>query len=58
MSNWTIEYDNDTGPGDESFDEWWTVTDGRREFTCKNEDDANFLMRLLMKASEADLPNN
>jgi len=27
---WRVEYDNDTGPDDEGFDEWWTVYDGER----------------------------
>lgn len=43
---WTIEYDNDTGPGDDAFNEWWNVTDGRwRTFRCNSEDDAAFLIR-------------
>lgn len=34
---WRIEYDNDTGPSDEGFWEWWTVTDGTRSFKCDTE---------------------
>lgn len=44
---WAIEYDNDTGPNDEDFAEWWTISNGKRSFTCKNEDDAEWLCDLL-----------
>lgn len=44
---WKIEYDNDTGPGDEGFWEWWTVTDGTRSFKCNSEDDAKWLAETL-----------
>lgn len=44
---WKIQYDNDTGPDDESFLEWWTVTDGEKTFDCSNEDDAKWLCELL-----------
>lgn len=37
MDKWTIEYDNDTGPNDEGFWEWWTVTDGKRRFDCDDQ---------------------
>lgn len=48
MNNtWKIEYDNDTGPGDERFWEWWTVTNGTRSFKCDNEADAKWLAELL-----------
>jgi hypothetical protein len=40
---WKIEYDNDTGPGDEGFWEWWTVTDGERHFQCDDQSDAEWL---------------
>lgn len=42
-SIWTIEYDNDTGPDDDGFAEWWIVTDGERSFTCRKEFDAKWL---------------
>jgi len=45
--NWTIEYDNDTGPRDDSFFESWTVTNGTRYFKCTDEDDAKWLAELL-----------
>jgi len=47
MNKWKIEYDNDTGPGDEGFWEWWTVTDGTRSFKCNFEDDAKWLAETL-----------
>ena len=54
-----IEYDNDTGPDDEGFWEWWTVTDGERAYKCDVEADAKYLaLRLncydeLVKALQA-----
>lgn len=44
---WTIEYGNDTGPGDDFFHEWWTVTNGEKSFKCESEDDAEWLSKLL-----------
>lgn len=40
---WRITYDNDTGPCDESFCEWWCVTNGERYFEIHDEADANWL---------------
>jgi hypothetical protein len=40
---WTIEYDNDSGPGDEGFWQWWTVTDGARRFKTDSQEDAEWL---------------
>lgn len=31
-SKWRMEYDNDTGPTDGGFCEWWDVTDGDKVF--------------------------
>ena len=33
---WKVDYDNDTGPLDEFFVEWWTVSNGTRTFKCDN----------------------
>lgn len=46
---WTIEYDNDTGPSDEGYLEWWTVTNGSKSFKCDSESDAEWLCELLNK---------
>lgn len=46
---WTIEYDNDTGAGDEGFWEWWTVSKAETSFRCYNNLDAIFLCNLLNK---------
>lgn len=43
----TIEYNNDTGPGDEGFAEWWTVAYGDRSFKCNSEADAQWLETVL-----------
>lgn len=47
MNKWKIEYGNDTGPSDESFWEWWTVTDGEKSFKCDDQADAKWLCDLL-----------
>lgn len=44
---WEIEYDNDTGPSDEGFLEWWTVSDGARSFKCGSKEDAEWLCDML-----------
>lgn len=44
---WTIEYDNDTGSGDEAFWQWWTVTDGNLRFKCDAKEDAEWLAKRL-----------
>uniref|UniRef100_A0A6M3LMS5 Uncharacterized protein n=1 Tax=viral metagenome TaxID=1070528 RepID=A0A6M3LMS5_9ZZZZ len=49
---WMIEYDNDTGPGDESFSEWWDVTNGSRSFRADSFDDAMWLCEILNLAEE------
>lgn len=43
----TIEYDNDTGPGDEGFEEWWTVKFADKSFRCNSEQDAIWLAGIL-----------
>lgn len=47
MSGWKIEYDNDTGPNDEGFWEWWTVSNHEYSFKCSSEEEAEFLKRQL-----------
>lgn len=44
---WTIEYENDTGPGDESFIEWWNVIKGNESFRCSTEVSAVWLCDVL-----------
>jgi hypothetical protein len=51
---WTIEYNNDTGPDDESFSEWWIVTNGKRHFKCSSEGDAEWLRMLLEKYTDTE----
>jgi hypothetical protein len=38
--SWVIGYDNDTGPDDDYFAEWWLVTNGDKIFKAENEADA------------------
>jgi hypothetical protein len=51
---WTIEYDNDTGPDDDGFWEWWTVTNGTRSFKCDDKADAKWLAELLNAQRPSD----
>lgn len=44
---WVKEYDNDTGLHDESFREWWIVTNGEYSFDCRSEKAADFLLSKL-----------
>ena len=52
MTKWTKEYDNDTGPCDDYFEEWWNVTDGNHIYRCKNSDDADFLIAALAQPEQ------
>lgn len=52
-NEWRIEYDNDTGQSDESFWEWWSVTDGGKSYKCDDEAEAKWLCGLL-NASTSD----
>ena len=48
---WQIIYNNDTGPDDDGFWEWWDVTDGNRSFRCDSEEDAKWLVENLSRSS-------
>jgi hypothetical protein len=53
VDRWTYEYENDTGPGDEGFWEWyWLLKDGDRVGRINDEDDAKEICRLLNAAVE------
>lgn len=49
--SWRVDYDNDTGPDDDYFHEWWVVTNGNTEFICDDKKNANELCDLLNKVS-------
>lgn len=49
---WAIEYDNDTGSGDEYFVEWFNVTNGEKSFRCNSKEDAEFLLASLSPAGD------
>jgi len=51
---WRIERDNDVGPMDESFWEWWNITDGKQVFRADEKGDAEWLCALLNKQQEGD----
>lgn len=44
---WQKIYNNDTGPMNESFREWWTITNGSEAFDCTSEREADYLMNIL-----------
>jgi hypothetical protein len=47
MTDWTVEYDNDTGPGDEGYWEWWDLNyRGRGVARVAAEADARALAAL------------
>ncbi|WP_370372955.1 hypothetical protein [Henriciella pelagia] len=46
-SDWTIEYDNDVGPNDDYFVQWWDVSNGEKSYRCSTEADAVELKALL-----------
>lgn len=48
-AEWRVEYDNDTGPEDDSFIEWWIVTNGEERFTSKVR---SYAVRLCSKLNE------
>lgn len=49
---WQIIYNNDSGPDDDGFWEWWDVTDGNRSFRCDSEEDAKWLVENLSRSKE------
>ena len=51
-SEFTIEYDNDTGDDDGGFWEWWVVKEnGVRIAKCDDEEDAKRIVAALEKAA-------
>lgn len=49
MGKYTIEYDNDTGPDDDGFWEWWSVLESGREIAkCDHEEDAERIVAALI----------
>lgn len=53
---WRIEYDNDVGPDDGGFWEWWTVTDGTKSFKCDSKPEAEWLCAKLNATPTAGIP--
>ncbi len=47
MKKYKVIYDNDTSSDDESYYQWWLVTNDDKLFECSDEDDANWLCKLL-----------
>lgn len=44
---WKVNYENDVGPYDEGFWEWWTVSNDEKSFKCDSKDDADWLCTTL-----------
>lgn len=55
-NGWIIKYDNDTGPGDESFYEWWVVTNGTISFKCDSQNDAEQFKHFLETKAQTNSP--
>ena len=49
---WKIEYDNDTGPYDEYFYEWWDVSNDKYSFKAESEEEAKWLLDVLINHKE------
>jgi hypothetical protein len=53
---WKIEYNNDVGPEDETFWEWWEITNGEIVFETLKEKDAQWLCKILNQDEGCDSP--
>ena len=40
---WKVEYNNDVGPDDERFEEWWEITDGTTTYKATSAEEAQML---------------
>lgn len=49
---WKVEWANDTGPNDESYWEWWIITDGEKAFKAESDQEAYWLRDLLNKPKD------
>lgn len=54
-AEWTITYENDTGPDDDGFWEWWTVSNGTTSFECDSKADAEWLRNILTLCVDYEL---
>jgi hypothetical protein len=54
---WEIKYENDTGPNDESFSEWWIITNGNKTFRTESNEEAKWLVDFLNRGVVLH-PNN
>lgn len=57
MKVWKVVYNNDTGPEDDSFWEWYEVSDGNRTFKADLLEDALWLSDTLSKKDKNDSSN-
>lgn len=54
MSGWKITYDNDTGPNDEGYWEWWNVSNDELglSYKCNTEKEAKYLLEAFKALDE------
>ena len=52
---WIIEYDNETGCGDDGFSEYWYVTDGEKSFRSWKESEAVWLCETLNEHNQQEM---
>lgn len=51
LTPWNITWDNDTGPNDDCYAEWFTVSNGIVEYECDTQEDAEELVKTLTEHS-------
>ena len=56
MDVWTIEHENEVGPDDEWYRDWWKVTDGVTTFEARTEGDAQWLRDTLNRIKASPSP--
>lgn len=52
LTPWKITWDNDTGPNDDCYAEWFTVSNGIVEYECDTQEDAEELVKTLTEHSQ------
>lgn len=58
MAVWTVTYNNDTGPNDEGYFEWWDISDGNVTFQANDQHSAQWLCdQLNLQKEEAAAEN-
>ena len=53
-TKWKIKMNNDVGPDDDYYIEWFEVSDGMKKFKCDEENDAKWLADVLNKTKKGE----